>query len=196
MKGTNAVAFLAAAMSILPATAMAQSSVNYSHDGRPERMFRPVAGLNNSDINFLKYAAATNEFEIEAGQLAIDKGQSSFTKEFGKEMVADHTMTRDQLQQIAQQKGVSLPAELPKKLQSTLNYLRSASGDQFDEAFRRCQIDGHADASMMFKHEIKVGHDEDVKGYAVTTLPEITNHYKLAEAKQTMMGDTRADHGN
>jgi len=174
--------------------ALAQRTQSYSSDGRPNRIFRPVNGLNPTDANFLKTAAIINMFEIQAAKVASEHGSSEFTKEFAKEMMADHQGSLEELKEIAANKGVTLPSDLPKAQQHTINFLSNLTGGDFDTAYRRSQVSGHAMASTFFKNEIDNGHDEDVKSYAVKTLPVVTMHYKLATQEKTMMGATKADH--
>jgi putative membrane protein len=173
----------------------AQSTVTYSGDGRPNRMFRPFVGLNNDDSQFLTDAAIVNMTEIQMAKVASERATSDFTKEFAKEMMIDHSGSLEELRQIARQKGVSLPSELPQQQQATINFLSTLSGNDFDAAYRRTQLMGHDNASIMLKAEIDNGRDEDVKNYAVMTLPTVTLHEKLAEIERTMMGPTKEEHG-
>lgn len=184
----------ASALVAAPGIASAQKTVTFSGDGRPNRIFRPVSGLNGMDANFLKTAAIINMFEIEAAKSVQDKGSSEFTKEFSKEMLADHQASLEELKQIAANKGVTIPSSLPKAQQHTINYLSNLSGANFDTAYRRSQVAGHEMASNFFKKEIDNGRDQDVKAYAVKTLPVITMHLRLANQEKTMMGPTKADH--
>jgi len=158
-------------------------------------MFRPVSGLNSHDSEFLTSAVNTLRFEIESAKLASLHGSSAFTKEYASEMTTDHESSLEELKQVCTLKGVPLPDDLPVSMQHTINYLAKLDGAEFDQAYRRSQINGHSSASTRFKDEIDNGRDEDVKGYAVKTLPAITTHYKMALTGQTTMGSTRAEHG-
>jgi|GEM_PF-2191654 len=192
--------FAAAAfiMAAIPAFGQDTSTagVQFNQDGRPERIFIPVSGLNNSDMNFLKQAAIANMFEIESSKIAQDKGSSAFTKEFSKEMLADHTASLEEMRLIANAKGFTLPQDLPGPQKRMIEKLQSLSGDAFDAAYAKFQKGGHEDASMAFKHEIANGQDQDVKAYAVKTLPVVTMHYKMVLTGKTMMGDTRVKDGS
>ncbi len=179
----------------LSSVALAQRSVSYSGDGRPSRIFRPVSGLNGNDSKFLKDAAVAHIFEIQTSKIAEDHANSPFTKQYAKEMSADHAASLEELKKIASDKGVELPSDLPIPEQRTVNYLSRLNGDDFDSAYRRTQIGHHGEASIKFKDEIDNGRDEDVKNYAVKTLPAVTMHYKLAKIQRTMMGPTKYDHG-
>lgn len=176
-------------------SAFAQQNVRISQDGRPERIFRPVSGLNMRDMQFVKDAAAANNFEILTSKLAIDKSGNAFIQEFAKEMVQEHQSSQNELRLIADKKGVSLPSDMPKALQIAYNRLARLNGSAFDAAYQSWQKQGHEAASTKFKAEIRNGNDQDVKAYAVKTLPAVTMHYKMLLAKRTMMGATKMDHG-
>jgi putative membrane protein len=186
---------LAMAATVLTA-APVMAQVQISSDGRPERIFNPRAGLNDQDVHFLKMAACINMFEIQAGQVAASKSSNAFVTEYAKEMSHEHAESLEEVKNIAAAKGVDLPQSLPPDMNHLLLHLENLSGDQFDLAYQNCQGTGHVGASDEFKTEIENGKDEDVKSYAVKTLPEVELHYRMLLLKQTMMGPTKMDHGN
>ncbi|AIE87254.1 DUF4142 domain-containing protein [Fimbriimonas ginsengisoli] len=190
-KNFGAIAVAAFSL-VVPAFAQ---NVSISQDGRPERLFRTVSGLNSRDMKFVKDAAAANMFEILTSQLAAERSNDTFVQEFAKEMIHEHKGSQEELKAVASNKGVSLPSNLPSKLQKAYNKLASLRGSAFDSAYQMWQKDGHAATSMKFKGEIQNGRDQDVKAYAVKTLPAVTMHYKMLIAKKTMMGATKMDHG-
>src|SRR5689334_3916943 len=67
--------------------------------------------LAKQDREFIDEAAQGGLFEVRAGQLAQQKAQADDVKQFGKRMVDDHTAVNGRLQQLAQQKGLSLPQQ-------------------------------------------------------------------------------------
>jgi len=192
LKTYTTLALAAVALATVPAFAQVQ----ISRDGRPERIFRPISGLNGKDIQFLQQAAIINIFEMKVGQLASEKSTNQFISEFGKEMITDHKMAWDELKTIAAAKDVNLPQDLPAELQHLLAHLENLSPGQFDMAFQNAQRNGHAMASEKFKSEIENGKDEDVKGYAVKNLPTVEMHYRMMLNKETMMGPTKMSHGD
>ena len=187
------LALAAIAMAVVPAFAQ---QVSISRDGRPERIFQPISGVNNKDVQFLRQAFVINLFEIQSSQLAREKSSNPFISEYAKEMIEDHKMAQVSLKEIAMSKGVGLPTELPKDLAHLYMHLQNLNGDMFDMAYQNAQRNGHADASRKFKSEIENGKDEDAKGYAVKTLPTVEMHYRMMLNKQTEMGATKMEHGN
>jgi putative membrane protein len=66
------------------------------------------AKLSDSEKQLLQKVAEADKAEIEMGQLAQSNAASPKVKDFGQKLVDDHTQNSQQLQQIAQQKGVQL----------------------------------------------------------------------------------------
>ena len=73
------------------------------------RSKKSLPGNGDRDA-FLKQAAEINLGEVQLGKLAEQKGNNPAIREFGRRMVEDHTKAEDNLRQIAQQQGVTLPS--------------------------------------------------------------------------------------
>jgi predicted outer membrane protein len=194
MKGLGYTALLAATVAMAAASASAQ--VQISQDGRPERIFRPITGLNQNDINFLRTAAMAHMFEIQSSEIAMDKSSDPFVKEYAKEMIADHQNSLEEMKEIAHNKGVSLPTDVNWEMKHDLMHLENQTSATLDAAYENAQRSGHANASTLFKAEIRWGKDEDVRDYAVKTLPVVTMHYKMMLNHNTMMGSTQMKGGS
>lgn len=65
--------------------------------------------LSSADRDFIMKAADGGMAEVQLGQLAVSKASNSDVKAFGQRMVDDHSKANDQLMQLAQTKGVTLP---------------------------------------------------------------------------------------
>ena len=92
-------------------------------------------------------------YEVQAGKLAADKGQSDAVKQFGQQMVDAHTKTTEELTGIVKTKNikVDLPAKLDAKHQKLIDDLNSASAQDFDKTYANQQVDGHQEAVDLFK---------------------------------------------
>jgi putative membrane protein len=47
--------------------------------------------------------------EVKLGQLATKRGDNTTVKEFGKQMIQDHSAANDKLKHVAAKDGLSLP---------------------------------------------------------------------------------------
>lgn len=66
--------------------------------------------MNMTAQSFIRQAAIGSMKEIHLGQLAEQKAQNQEVKQFAQRLVQDHTQANQQLMQIAQTKGISLPS--------------------------------------------------------------------------------------
>jgi len=132
--------------------------------------------LKSKDAKFLRDMAENNLLEIRIGQLAQQKSQNDQVKAFAQKLVQDQTKANQDLTQIAQSKGVTLPMQLDKRHERTVENLSSLSGNDFDRAFlRRMERDDRSDVRKL-ESESKRAADADVKQFASTTLPVVQDH--------------------
>jgi putative membrane protein len=145
-----------------------------------------------STPDFIQNAAMSDMYEVQAGKLATEKGQSDAVKQLGQQMVDAHTKTTEELTGIVKTKNikVDLPTKLDAKHQKLIDDLNSASADNFDKAYAKQQVDAHQEAVNLFKKYGAKGDDPDVKQFAENTLPTIQHH--LDEAKKLPSGPPAA----
>jgi len=137
--------------------------------------------------DFVNTVAISDMFEIQSGQLASEKARIGDVKAFGKEMVADHTKTSDELKALIQDKGikVQLPAKIDAEHQSNLDKLNSISEAQFDPEYVRAQIDAHRKAVDLFDNYAAGGENGDLQRWAKNTLPTLKQHLEHAQKLKT-----------
>ncbi len=188
-------AFLAAGVMACAVGANAQVSI--SQDGRPERMaaIKHNSGLNNTDMKTLQQIYLCNAFEIKASEIALNRGQSAWAKQYAKEMVHEMTMAQNELKLLASDKSISLNNNLPRELVNALSRLRYVSSASFDSEYRAAMMSSHAQSSLTLQNAIKNGRDEMVRSYAIKMLPTVKDHYAMAQIRKTMMGATKSDTG-
>ncbi|MEA2417771.1 MAG: putative rane protein, partial [Thermoanaerobaculia bacterium] len=68
--------------------------------------------VDPGDQEFMNKAAQGGMAEVMLGQTASSKGTSPDVKNFGNRMVSDHGKAGDELKQLAQTKGVTLPSDV------------------------------------------------------------------------------------
>jgi putative membrane protein len=135
-----------------------------------------------SDRTFMKKAAEGGKAEVELGKLAQEKAASPDVKQFGERMVSDHTKAADQLKQVAEKEGVTLPDKLNAKDAATKARLEKLSGEAFDRAYMRDMVKDHTQDVAEFRNEAKNGKDPNVKDFASQTVPTLEDHLKEAKS--------------
>lgn len=140
--------------------------------------------LSKADQDFMSKAAQGGLAEVSLGSLAAQKGMSADVKSFGNRMVNDHGKANDELKQLAQNKGFTLPTDMDadsKKLQDELN---GKNGKDFDKAYVDNMVKDHEKDVKDFEKASKDANDPDLKSWAAKTLPTLQDHLKMAKETQ------------
>src|SRR5580700_8590883 len=116
----------------------------------------PVLALgaeSNPDESFYKSAGEGGLAEVAAGKLAESKAGNAAVKDFGGMMVKDHSTADQKLWAIAAAKSVTMPTTSSVEEVASRERLKLLSGDSFDRAYIKSQIDAHRDTVALFKKE-------------------------------------------
>ena len=142
------------------------------------------ANRMTADSNFATKAAQGGMAEVQLGNLAKDHASSTEVKNFGQQMVSDHTKANDQLKSIAAQKNITLPTSIDAKDQAVYDRLSKLNGVEFDRAYMRQMVEDHRKDVSEFRKESTSGSDPELKSFASSTLPTLENHLKMAESTE------------
>lgn len=137
--------------------------------------------LNSKDYGFLVQAARINMEEVRAGEIAQKNGVIRAVRDFGEYMINDHSKLNTGLQEIAEQKGAAMPAQLSQKQSSALHHLEGLSGASFDQAYAQAMVQGHTHAVKKFQWAAKNLSDQDLRAWAQTALPLLQEHLRMAK---------------
>ena len=138
--------------------------------------------LAAADRKFIAEAASGGMAEVELGKLAQEKAASDQVKQFGARMVEDHGKANDELKQLAQAKGVEVPAAPHKSHHGEMSKLNKLSGADFDRQYMSHMLSDHRKDVADFKKASESAKDGDVKAWAGKTLPTLQEHLKLAQS--------------
>ena len=170
--------------SMLAVAALAAASLSTGVAQAADPMTSATGGnVPSADRTFIEKATIGGMTEIQASKLAQEKGTTPAVKQYGAEMIADHTKAGDELSKIATTKGVTPPGTLDKSHQSSIDKLAKMSGADFDKAYMKQMVSDHKDTVSLFQKEAKSGKDSDLQAFASKTLPTLQGH--LDEAKST-----------
>jgi predicted outer membrane protein len=144
--------------------------------------------ITAADLNFIQTAAQDGLGEIRMGQLMVQDGQSAAMRNYGQQLVTDHTRINQQLAQVAGQKGVTIPTQPGPEQQQMSLQLSNLSGTDFDQMAARDAVQAHQKSIREFQDASNNLQDPDLKGFAQQTLPILQQH--LAEAQQLVRNST------
>lgn len=129
------------------------------------------------EAQFLVNASEINLKQIELGQLAQQKGNSTHVRELGKIMENAHTKSQNDLKALAKSKNVTIPNKLTNDARDAYKNLNEKTGDDFDEAYTNRMISDHNKAISTFEIASKDSNDNDIRNWALASLPEMRKHY-------------------
>ena len=166
------------ALALLPMAACTSNNVSPMAATVPQPA---VPQLSPVDQQFAMQAGASDQFEIQSSQLALQMSHNARVRTYAQNMVDAHTKTTQQLTQLGSTKGMTMQPELQPEQQKMLADLKAMkSGRAFDRAYLHDQVVGHQAAVTTFQNEVANGSDADMKTFAQQTLPTIQSHLDAA----------------
>ena len=135
--------------------------------------------LSSRDRTFVMQAGQLSMMEVELGRLAVQRGSSAGVKQYGQQMVDEHTRANQELMQLAMQKQVELPTEMSTQNTALRDRLSGLSGRSFDTAYKQAMIDSHNQAIALFQAQSQQGQDPELKAWATQKLPNLQAHLKM-----------------
>ncbi len=155
-----------------------------SSDNKPQPVATeapPPPAVAAADQSFAMTAAAGGLAEIQAAQLAQTKDKRGSVKGYAGLMIKDHTTADQQLMQIAQQKGITLPTSPTDDQEAQYAKLQGETGREFNHDYLAGQVADHKAMLATFQTEAQNGTDPDLKAFAAQTVPIIQHHLTVAE---------------
>ncbi|AMM26067.1 hypothetical protein AX767_18190 [Variovorax sp. PAMC 28711] len=140
--------------------------------------------LASDERAFMKEAAESGLYEVEAAKLAATRAQLPEVKKYAGMTLTDHTAANRQLQALAKSKSFDgLPAKMSDKQEAFVASLSGQSGVAFDAAYiRQAGIEDHKAAVKAYATAARSSRDKDLKMWAAKTLPVLERHLAAAEA--------------
>jgi putative membrane protein len=140
--------------------------------------------------------AFSNISEVAAGKLALEKSQSYDVKSYAQKMIDDHTKAQQELQTLADSKGVKLPTEPDAKHKALAKVMSGLKGDAFDKRYlKQGGLNDHENTHKLLQRVQARANDPDLKAYAAKTITAVDQHLTLAQetAGKHGMGKPRAN---
>jgi putative membrane protein len=119
---------------------------------------------------------------IATGRIALDKAQHAQVSSFAQQMIDEHTLALQELQQLGQAKQMSLPRDVDFQHKAIASALRLLTGQTFDRQYiRQAGIKDHR-RSVDLLQQVQAGADPELKALAGRQLPVMQRH--LARARE------------
>ena len=141
-----------------------------------------MAQVSPADKTFVTKAASGGMAEVTLGQLASKNGKNPKVRQFGEQMVTDHTQANQELQDIAKQQELTIPAKPSAADHATQQRLENMKGEAFDAAYMRDMVQDHQQDIADFRREADGSANSALKGFAQKYLPTLQHHLQMAQA--------------
>ncbi|NEX63791.1 DUF4142 domain-containing protein [Noviherbaspirillum sp. 17J57-3] len=126
--------------------------------------------------------AYANISEIEAAKLAQSKSSNDQVKQFAQKMIDDHTKASQDLQALADAKGVKLPTTPDTKHKAAVKMMSALSAEKFDQKYlAQGGLRDHKNTHQLLARIESRASDPDLKALATKTMPVVDQHLQLAQ---------------
>jgi len=159
---------------------------------------------------FVTDAAMGGMKEVRLSELAMANTQNGAVRNFAHRMIVDHSKVNRQLIQLAQQKGLELPAtntfapddpnwrnpmltgseevkdayllktNLAMAAYLDFKLLKPLTGKEFDQAYAKDMVLDHVNTVIEFEAASRLLTDPELKQFAQQTLPSLREHSRMA----------------
>jgi putative membrane protein len=159
-----------------------QEGVNVTTTGNSRADTVNRGTTNRSDERFLKDFSQVAAAEVDISRTAMHKAEDDEVKAFATQMVDAHSKTIGKVDVIATQANVDVKAKPDFMQIAKSTFIIDINvGESFDRAYMKAMVNDHEKIIAMLEQEIKDGQDENVKQFALETLPDVRKHLTMAQ---------------
>ena len=133
-----------------------------------------------SPDDFANAAAQSDQYEIQAGRVALIQGMNPRVKMFAQHMIDAHLQTSAALLDAVRASGLKPPPPIMGADQARmLSALQSMKGADFDKAYATQQVNAHVAALVTEQGYARDGSDPNLRRAAQATVPMIQQHLRM-----------------
>ncbi len=138
----------------------------------------PKANANGTESTeaFITGLTLSDLYQVEAGKIAQQKGQSQGVKDYAKWVVDDHTLITNQMKHIFAATKTKIPTELGARGKRMIADLHAATPETFDKVYLAQQQTTQAAELTLLSAYAEGGESSDIKPAAAKAVPKIKAH--------------------
>ena len=149
----------------------------------------------SGDIDFASKATASNNFEIQAANIALTKSQDQNVKQYAQMIVDDHTAAGNELSTLVKNKNWQLSTPDNQNYTQLIDQLNNADPANFDRNYVDLMAKSHQDAITLFK-DASTGTattDAELRKFATDKIPAFQKHLDQLKTMQPAADTTTKD---
>jgi putative membrane protein len=137
---------------------------------------------------FTMQANSDSGLAIEMAKLAEQKSNTASIRRFASRISQEHQRSIDQIKSLAQARNYALAEALMPEQQSAYDDLAGLSGGDFDRQFLEAEIRNLESAVQLYQGGSNQLPDNDLRAFAVQTLPTLRDQVQTARDLLRNMG--------
>ncbi len=126
-------------------------------------------------------AYSGNLFEIRSSENAALNASTAEVKKIATMMVEAHSKMNQDVEALANTKGVTLPTDLTDDQRKEIEKLTEKTGIDYDKAYISKMKDKHEDAVKMLEKISEKCDDAEIKAWAQKILPDVSSHLEMVK---------------
>lgn len=136
-----------------------------------------------ADLTYVTKAGASDQFEIQSSQLAVQRARRADVREFAQMMITDHNRTTQLVAEAARTDGVTPPPPmLEPRQRQMLRQLERAGGRNFDSVYLTQQLAAHQEALALHRARARSYGGAALTRVAASAVPVVQGH--LAQVRR------------
>jgi len=148
--------------------------------------------VSPAEQDFTMKVAQASLGEIELARLATKKSENTEVKNFADMMVNDHTNGLQQLKDLMKDYNLPQPTTVSADTQQEIDRLAVLSDGDFDREFANMMVSDHQKAIELFREELGIAQNHDIREYVEGMLPKLEKHLKKAQELQSSVFNATA----
>jgi len=133
----------------------------------------------SQDSKLIFEMAGSNIMEVRLGQMAQQKASNAAVKQFGQQMVTDHTNLENQLKSVVSKNGTFQPS-IGKEREAEVSRLDKLSGAEFDREYMTSMIQHHQQDISMLQTQGGSARSAEARQIVSASLPVLQRHLTMA----------------
>src|SRR5918997_451868 len=155
--------------------------------GMPGAPLHAQLGELRQDSRFIFDAASSNLLEIRLGQIAQSKAVNPSVKQFGQQMVTDHSNLQTQLTATISRNGDFKPG-MNDDDENEVERLEKLSGAEFDRQYMTAMIQHHQHEVSTFQSMSSSARSNEGRQIVATGLPVLQRHLSMSTQVASQVG--------
>jgi putative membrane protein len=144
--------------------------------------------LSAEDKEFLESAAMANLEQRTFGLIAVQQGNDTLVRSWGKRMVDDYTIAMDEIEEISTHyDNVTLPANLTADRATYRDQLTASTGYQFDSLYMNNLMTDFNTLKTKYQNTIDNSTENRIKSFASKYLPDLDEYIMQTDSIITVI---------